>query len=58
MIIRFETRRRKQDPAFKRSDRWAYEEAQEFATQELEDPDGNEVVGDRSYEGTLGRLLI
>jgi hypothetical protein len=55
MIIRFEAHHRQQNPKFRRSQRWAEREAREFAAQEREDPDGDEVVGDRSYEGTPGQ---
>lgn len=55
MIIRFEAHHRQQNAKFRRSQRWAEREAREFAAQEMEDPDGDEVVGDRSYEGTPGQ---
>jgi hypothetical protein len=55
MIIRFEAHHCKENAKFPRSQRWAEREAREFAAQEFEDPDGDEVVGDKSYEGTPGQ---
>lgn len=55
MIIRFETRRRKQDKDYDESLEWARKEGEGFIRQETEGPEGNEIVGDRSYEGTPGQ---
>jgi hypothetical protein len=55
MIICFETRRRKQDKDYDQSLEWARTEGEAFVPQEIEDPEGNETVGDRSYEGTPGQ---
>ncbi|KAG2356791.1 hypothetical protein BDR07DRAFT_1299525, partial [Suillus spraguei] len=58
MIIRFEAHHRKQNPQFSCSQRWAEREARKFAAQEIEEPDGDEVVGDRLYEGTPGQACL
>jgi hypothetical protein len=57
MIIRFEGHYRKENAKFPRSQRWAEREVREFAAQEFEDPDGDEVVGDKSYKGTPGQAF-
>jgi hypothetical protein len=56
MIIRFETDHRKQDGTYESSLKWARVEGEDFIAQEFEDPDGDEVVGDRNYEGTPGQV--
>jgi hypothetical protein len=56
MIIRFETQRRKQDGTYASTLKWARKEGQDFIPQDVEGPDGNDVVGDRSYEGTPGQI--
>jgi hypothetical protein len=55
MIIHFESQHRKQDGGYVGSLQWAHEEGEAFMPQGFEDPDGDEVVGDRSYEGTPGQ---
>ena len=55
MIIRFENHHRKQDGEYEGSLEWAHVEGEAFMSHESEDPDGDESVGDRSYEGTLGQ---
>jgi hypothetical protein len=55
MIIRFESRRRKQDGEYEGSLEWAREEGEAFMPQGFEDPDDDEIVDDRSYEGTPGQ---
>jgi hypothetical protein len=49
MIIRFEAQRKRSTL------RWAIREGKNTLRHELEDADGDEVVGDRSYEGTPGQ---
>lgn len=55
MIIRFETEHRKQDGTYESSLKWARVEGEDFIPQEFEAPDGDEVIGDRTYEGTPGQ---
>ncbi|KAG1861540.1 hypothetical protein DFJ58DRAFT_725719 [Suillus subalutaceus] len=55
MIICFETEHRKKDGTYKSSLKWAHVEGEDFVNQEIEGPDGEEVVGDRTYEGTPGQ---
>ncbi|KAG2066392.1 hypothetical protein BDR04DRAFT_1160269, partial [Suillus decipiens] len=55
MIICFEIERCKKDGTYKSSLKWARKEGEEFIVQETEGPDGEEVVGDRTYEGTPGQ---
>jgi hypothetical protein len=54
MIIRFEIEHRKQD-TYESSLKWARKEGEDFIYPEIEGPDGDEVVGDRTYEGTPGQ---
>ena len=49
MIIRFEANRNQDSQA------WAHQEGIAFMPHQIEDADGNEVVGDRSYAGTPGQ---
>ena len=49
MIIRFEANRNQDSQA------WALQEGNALMPHQLEDADGNEVVGDRSYAGTPGQ---
>jgi hypothetical protein len=55
MIIRFETDHHKQDGTYKNSLKWARVEGEDFIPEEYEAPDGDEVVGDRTYDGTPGQ---
>ncbi|KAG2050512.1 hypothetical protein BDR06DRAFT_960080 [Suillus hirtellus] len=55
MIIRFEIEHRKRDGTYESSLKWAREEGEDCIDQEVEYPDGEEVVGDRTYEGTPGQ---
>jgi len=55
MIIRFETEHRKKDGTYESSLKWARGEGEDFIDQETKSPDGEEVVGDRTYEGTPGQ---
>jgi hypothetical protein len=56
MIICFKTHHLQQDPSYKSSLKWAHVEGEDFIPQEYEDADGDEIVGDRSYEGTPGQV--
>lgn len=49
MIIKFEEKRKKSTV------RWAIREGRHTLRNEPEGPDGDEVVGDTSYEGTPGQ---
>jgi hypothetical protein len=49
MIIRFETSRHGD------SQMWACQEGHAFIPHEVEDQEGDEVVGDTSYAGTTGQ---
>ncbi|KAG1728035.1 uncharacterized protein EDB91DRAFT_1253620 [Suillus paluster] len=55
MIIRFKIHHQKQDGTYKSSLNWAHDEGEDFFVQEPEGLDGDEVVGDRTYEGTPGQ---
>jgi hypothetical protein len=55
MIIRFEIEHRKEDGTYESSLKWARTEGEDFIDQEIEGPDGEEVVGDRTYDGTPGQ---
>ncbi|KAG2745057.1 hypothetical protein P692DRAFT_20742656, partial [Suillus brevipes Sb2] len=55
MIIHFETNHHKQDGTYKNSLKWARVEGEDFIPEEYEAPDGDEVVGNRTYDGTPGQ---
>jgi len=55
MIIHFKIKHHKQDRTYKSSLKWAHKEGEDFIYPEFEGPDGDEVVGDRTYEGTPGQ---
>lgn len=55
MIICFETQHCKEDGEYEGSLEWAHGEGDAFIPQAFDNPDGDEVVGDRSYDGTLGQ---
>lgn len=55
MIIHFEIKYHKRDGTYKSFLKWAYEEREDCIGQEVEYPDGEEVIGDRTYEGTPGQ---
>ncbi|KAG2346325.1 hypothetical protein BDR05DRAFT_858502, partial [Suillus weaverae] len=56
MIIHFKTHHCKQDGTYESTLKWARQEGQDFIPQDVEGPDGNDVVCDRSYEGTPGQI--